>query len=291
MSHATGTPPARICLITGANRGIGKEVALGLAQTGAQVIMVCRNAERGRAAQAEIQAESGNPQVDLLVADLSSQASIRQLAETVQSQYSHLHVLINNAGVEQYERKLTVDGLETTFAINHLAYFLLTNLLLDQLTSSTPARIINVASLVHKWGTIDFDDLQAERHFTTDKAYYQSKLANVLFTYELARRLGGAGVTVNAFNPGMTATDFAANRGGFGGFMAKAWRPFMNSAEQSAANIVYLATAPEIAGVSGQYFTNRKALQSSKTSYDEALAHRLWGVSAELVNLPPDTGS
>jgi NAD(P)-dependent dehydrogenase (short-subunit alcohol dehydrogenase family) len=274
-----------ICLVTGANRGIGKEVALGLAKQGAHIVMVCRNAEHGAAAQQDIQQQTNNTQVDLLLADLASQDSVRGLAATVQSRYARLHVLINNAGLALTVRTVSLDGIEMTLAVNHLAGFLLTNLLLDLIKRSAPARIINVASVVHQWGTLHFDNLQFEHGYDIDKAYYQSKLANVLFTYELHRRLGKAGVTVNSFDPRMTATDFAKDRKGFAGFMAKVWKPFMNSSRTSGANIVHLATSPAFAGVSGQYVVSRKAIRSSSASYDESTARRLWDVSAALVKL------
>ncbi|NJL54323.1 SDR family oxidoreductase [bacterium] len=275
----------QVCLVTGANRGIGKEVALGLAKQGAHVVMVCRNGQQGVAAQQDIQRLANNLHVDLLLADLSSQASVRQLVDTVQSRYTCLHVLINNAGLMLSERAVSVDGLEMTLAVNHLAGFLLTTLLLDLLKRSAPARIINVTSVVHQWGSIHFDDLQLEQGYDIDKAYYQSKLANVLFTYELSRRLGTVGITVNSFDPRMTATDFAKDRKGFAGFIAKVWKPFMNSAETSGQNIVHLATSPEFAGVSGQYVVNRKAVKSSSASYDEQAARQLWDMSAALVRL------
>jgi NAD(P)-dependent dehydrogenase (short-subunit alcohol dehydrogenase family) len=281
----TNTMNNQTCLVTGANRGIGREVALGLAKQGMHVIMVCRNAQQGVAAQQDIQRLANNPHVDLLVADLSSQTSVRQLADNVQSRYTRLHVLINNAGLALSARAVSVDGLEMTLAVNHLAGFLLTNLLLDLMKRSAPARIINVASVVHQWGSIHFDDLQLEQGYEIDKAYYQSKLANVLFSYELNRRLGAVGVTVNSFDPRMTATDFAKDRKGFAGFMAKVWKPFMNSAETSGANIVHLATSPAFASVSGQYVVNRKAVKSSSASYDEQAARRLWDMSAALVKL------
>jgi NAD(P)-dependent dehydrogenase (short-subunit alcohol dehydrogenase family) len=272
----------KICLITGANRGIGRAAALGLAKLGATVVLVCRDAGRGRQARDEIRAESGNPAVDLLVADLASQRAIRHLAAEFKTRYSELHVLINNAGLTKRERVLTEDGLEMTFAVNHLAPFLLTNLLLDRLQASAPARIINVSSMVHKWGAIDFDDLQGESGYDMDKAYNQSKLANVLFTYELARRLEGTGVTANSMEPGMTATDFGREYTGFKAFMTRLWRVFMKSPEEAAKTIIYLASAPELAGVSGQYFVDERPVKSSKATYDEALAARLWAVSAAL---------
>lgn len=190
----------KICLITGANSGIGKATALGLARMGAIVVLVCRDESRGKAAMTEIKAESRNEAVDLILADLSSQASISQLVADFNGRYQQLHVLIDNAGVAKAKRTLTVDSIETTFAVNHLAPFLLTNLLLDVLKASVPSRIVNVSSMVHRWGEIDFDDFQGEIRYNMDKAYNQSKLANVLFTYELARRLEGTGVTVNALN-------------------------------------------------------------------------------------------
>lgn len=275
----------RICLITGANRGIGKATALGLANMGATVVMVSRNPERGEMARAEIRQESGNTAVDLLVADLASQASIRQLAADFKSRYQHLHVLINNAGLTKKERTLTEDGLEMTLAVNHLAPFLITNLLLQVLKTSAPARIVNVSSMVHKWGVINFDDLQGERDYDMDKAYNQSKLANLLFTYELARRLEGTEVTVNSLHPGMVVTDFGREYTGFKAFMNRLWRVFMKSPAEGAETSVYLASSPEVAGVSGKHFADKKPVASSKATYDVALAGRLWDVSEALTQL------
>ena len=275
----------KICLVTGANRGIGKAIALGLAQRGATVILVCRDRERGEAARQEIRSDSGNPAVHVMLADLASLASVRELAVSFRKNYQHLHVLINNAGVTKVQRTLTVDGYETTFAVNHLAPFLLTNLLNEALQASAPARIVNVSSLVHKWGKMDFDDLQGETRYDMDKAYNQSKLANVLFTYELARRLAGKGVSVNSMEPGMTATDFGREYTGFKGFMNRAWRPFMVTPEQAAETAIYLATSPEVAGVSGQHFVKSRAVKSSAASYDQDVARRLWAVSEKLCGL------
>lgn len=275
----------KICLVTGANRGIGKAIALGLAQRGATVIIVCRDRERGEAAQQEIRSDSGNPAIHLMLADLASLASVRELAVSVKKSYQHLHVLINNAGVAKLQRTLTVDEYETTFAVNHLAPFLLTHVLLDVLQASAPARIVNVSSLVHKWGKIDFDDLQGETRYDMDKAYNQSKLANVLFTYELARWLAGSGVSVNSMEPGMTATDFGREYTGFKGFMNRAWRPFMVTPEQAAETAIYLATSPEVADVSGLHFVKSRAVRSSKASYDQDVARRLWEATATLSGL------
>ncbi len=196
----------KVCLLTGATAGIGKATALGLAQMGATVVMVSRDRARGEAAQAEIKTKSGNAAVDLLLADLSAQQSIRQLAENFQQRYTQLHVLINNAGLFMLRRRTTVDGLEMTFAVDYLAPFLLTNLLLDVLKASAPARIVNVSSNSHEAGYIKLDDLQAEHNYRSMRAYGQAKLAVVLFTYELARRLQGTGVTANCLHPGFVAT-------------------------------------------------------------------------------------
>jgi NAD(P)-dependent dehydrogenase (short-subunit alcohol dehydrogenase family) len=285
IEHETDGMAGRICMVTGANRGIGRAIALGLAKMGATVVMVCRHPERGEAAQAEIQAISGNPDVDLLIADLASLTSIRQMADAFKNRYQHLHVLINNAGVTKKKGTLTDEGLEMTFAVNHLGPFLLTHLLLDVLKASAPARIINVSSMVHKWGKIDFEDLQGERQYGMDKAYNQSKLANVLFTYELARRLEGTGVTVNSLHPGMVVTDFGREYTGFKGVMSRLWQVFMKSPEEGAETPIYLASSPEVKGISGKYYVNMKAVRSSKATYDVDLARRLWQVSAALAQL------
>ncbi len=278
----------KVCMITGANSGIGKATALGLVKMGTTVVMVCRNRNRGEAAMDEIKAQSGNESVELMIADLASQKSIRQLVKDFTDKYQQLHVLINNAGVAKANRTLTVDGIETTFAINYLAPFLLTNLLLDALKASTPARIVNVSSMVHKWGAIDFDNLQGEKRYDMDKAYNQSKLAIVLFTYELARRLQGTGVTVNSLEPGLVATDFGREYTGFKRLMTtKIWRPFVKSPEKGAETSIYLASSLEVEGITGKHFTNKKATKSSKRSHDESVWQRLWQVSEELTELNP----
>jgi len=278
----------KVCMITGANSGIGKATALGLVKMGTTVVMVCRNRNRGEAAMDEIKAQSGNESVELMIADLASQKSIRQLVKDFTDKYQQLHVLINNAGVAKANRTLTVDGIETTFAINYLAPFLLTNLLLDALKASTPARIVNVSSMVHKWGAIDFDNLQGEKRYDMDKAYNQSKLAIVLFTYELARRLQGTGVTVNSLEPGLVATNFGREYTGFKRLMTtKIWRSFVKSPEKGAETSIYLASSLEVEGITGKHFTNKKATKSSKRSHDESVWQRLWQVSEELTELNP----
>lgn len=273
-------------MITGANSGIGKATAVGLAKMGVTIVMVCRNRKRGESALVQVKANSSNESIYLILADLSSQEEIRKLADEFKNRYQQLHILINNAGVAKANRTLTVDGIETTFAVNHLAPFLLTNLLLDVLKAGTPARIVNVSSLVHKWGKIDLDDLQGKRRYNMDKAYNQSKLANVLFTYELARRLEGTGVTINALEPGMVATNFSREYTGFKGLMAKKlYRPFMKTPQQGAETSVYLASRPEVEGITGKYFKRNAQVKSSKESYDLTIAQRLWVISAELTKL------
>ena len=276
----------KVCLVTGANRGIGKATALGLALRGATVIIHCRNRQLGETAQEEIVAGTGNGAIEVMVADLASLEAVRRLAEAVKRRHATLHVLVNNAGLAKRRHTLTEDGLETTFAVNHLAPFLLTNLLLDTIKGSAPARIVNVASMVHRWGRINFDDLMGQRHYSMGRAYNQSKLANVLFTYELARRLEGSDVTVNCVHPGMVVSDLGREYTGFMGLMAnKYWRPFMRSPEKGADTVIYLASSLDVEGVTGKYFANRRAVKSSKTSHDPALAQRLWEVSERLTGL------
>jgi retinol dehydrogenase-14 len=275
----------KVCLITGGNSGIGKATALGLANMGATVVIVSRDRSRGEAAVTEIKERSGNESVELMLADLSSQKSIHKLAKDFASKYQYLHVLINNAGVFVSKRTVTVDGIETTLAVNHLAYFLLTNLLLEVLKASAPARIINVSSGAQSGGTINFNDLQGEREYSGTRAYSQSKLANVLFTYELARRLQGTGVTANCLHPGAVRTNFGRGSSGFFGFMVKALRPFMIGSEKGAETSIYLASSLEVEGISGKYFVKKAETESSKESYDEEIAQRLWQVSADLTNI------
>jgi NAD(P)-dependent dehydrogenase (short-subunit alcohol dehydrogenase family) len=275
-----------ICLITGATSGIGKATAMGLANMGASVVMVGRDRGRGEAAMAEIKEMSGNASVDLMLADVSSQEEIRRLADEFKEAYPRLDVLINNAGVIRSKRITTADGIEMTFAVNHLAYFLFTNLLLDVLKASAPSRIVNVSSGDHSNATIDFDDLQGENGYKGAKAYSQSKLATVLFTYELARRLEGTGVTANCLHPGVVGTNLGSGVSGVFGFMVRALTPLMLSPEKGAETSIYLASSPEVESLSGRYFVKKAEARSSDVSYDERLARRLWEVSAELTNLP-----
>jgi len=277
----------KICIVTGANSGIGKATALGLAQMGATIVMVCRNQVKGEEAQNEVKEKSGNDAVDLMLADLSSQESIRQLAENLQQHYQQLHMLINNAGVANLTRRETVDGLEMTFAVNYLAPFLLTNLLLDKLKASAPARIVNVSSESHQSGYIKMDDLELEKGYRLMRAYGQSKLALVLFTYELARRLQGTGVTANCLHPGFVATNIGQNGvGSVGRSIVKLIFSRLGiSPEEGAKTSIYLASSPEIEGVTGKYFVKSIPVRSAPISYDETLQRQLWEESAKLVNL------
>jgi retinol dehydrogenase 14 len=275
------------CLVTGATSGIGKATAAGLARLGAGVVLVARDPARGQAAVAELQGATGNPRVELLMADLSSQASIRQAAEAYRRGHDRLDVLVNNAGGQWANRHTTEDGLELTFALNHLAYFLLTNLLLDPLKAGAPARVVNVTSSAQAFGDIHLDDLQFKRRrYRGQAAYNQSKLANVLFTYELARRLEGGGVTVNCGVPGVTRTNFGRDdSGAVMRLLTPLGRPFMRSPEQGADTFVWLASSPEVEGATGGYYARRRARRSSRRSYDTELAGRLWRVSEELTGL------
>src|SRR5256885_2240854 len=277
----------KICMVTGANSGIGKATALALAQMGATVVMVCRDRARGEEARSEITTTSRTNAVDLLQADLSSQQSIHQLVETFQQHYTHLHVLLNNAGATfPGRRRETVDGLEMTFAVNYLAPFLLTNLLLDVLKASAPARIVNVSSNSHKSGSIQMDDLQAEKLYRPMRTYPQSKLAVVLFTYELARRLQGTGVTANCLHPGFVATNFAQSDAGPAvRLLVKLIGSFGASPQEGAKTSIYLASSPKVEGVTGKYFVKSIPRRSTAISYDESLQRQLWEQSAKLVNV------
>jgi len=277
----------KVCLVTGGSSGIGKATALGLANMGATVIVVGRDRSRGEAAVTEIKQKSNNDAVDLMLADLSSQASIRRLAEEdFKDRYEQLHVLINNAGVFTSKHTVTLDGIETTFAVNHLAPFLLTNLLLDVLKASAPTRIINITSSGERSGTINFDNLQGESRYSGFRAYNQSKLAMILFTYELARKLEGTGVTVNCVHPGVVVTNLGRGSSGAFGLLLRLMRPFFSSPEKGAETPIYLASSLEVEGVSGKYFAKKAEAKSSELSYDAATARRLWQVSAELTKLP-----
>lgn len=278
----------KTCLITGTSSGIGKATALGLAKMGATVVMVCRDRGRGEAARDEIRAKSGNSMVDLLLGDLSSQGEIQRLAQEYKARYPYLHVLINNAGVAPVKRSVTADGIETTLAVNYLAPFLLTNLLLDVLKAGAPARVVNVAGDFHRKATIQFDDLMSETNYNGIRANNQAKLALILFTYEVARRSAGSKVTANCLHPGAVATDAPLkdpDLSPFARFMYSLVKPFFLSPEKGAETSIFLASSPEVEGVTGKYFIKKAAVASSPESYDEEIARRLWDTSAKLTGL------
>jgi len=272
----------KTCIVTGASAGIGQAIAQGLAARGAHVVLVCRSRARAEATQLAMRTATGNAAIDIALADLSSQAAIRHLAQELLRRYPRIHALINNAGVVNMSRTVTVDGIETVFAVNHLAYFLLTQLLLPRLVESAPARIVNVASDAHHWDTLDFDDLQNHRRYRGLKVYGQSKLCNLLFTRELARRIAGTGVTVNSLHPGGVATGLGSNNGWWAVLIAKVLKPFLRTADQGADTAIYLTAAPEVANVSGRYFYNRREHRPSRAAQDDEAALRLWQVSEQL---------
>lgn len=285
MTRTNESMARRTCMITGASSGIGRATALALARLGADLVLVCRDRGRADETVAEIRAENGQAKVEVMLADLSSQQAIRQLVRDYLATERPLHVLVNNAGVVNLHRTVTVDGIETVFAVNHLAYFLLTNLLLDRIKASAPARIVNVASDAHRFGVMNFDDLGGARSYRTMRIYGQSKLANILFTYELARRLEGTRVAVNCLHPGAVATGLGKNNGGWAKVVIGMLRPLFRTPDSGAATSIYLASSPEIEGVNGKYFSNCKEARSSKASYDATAARRLWEVSVQMTGL------
>jgi retinol dehydrogenase 12 len=265
----------KVCLVTGATDGIGRVTVRRLAEMGAIVIGVGRNPAKIKAVLDEVGATSGS--LEFLTADLSSLAQVRALADEFTSKYDSLHVLVNNAGALFTNRRETVDGIEMTFALNHLSYFLLTDLLLDMIKARPPARIINVSSSAHQGSTIDFNDIEHQRNYSAWGAYGDSKLANILFTYELARRLQGTDVTVNAVHPGFVNTNFQRAAG-------LDMRGTLTS-EEGADTQIWLATSDEVEDITGKYFVRRQETQSSPASHDTAAARRLWDVSAQMVGV------
>jgi retinol dehydrogenase 12 len=288
MKNTIPDMQGKVCLITGATNGIGRVTAEVLARSRARVVIVGRDAQRTESAVADIRQRTGSEQVEYLVGDLSIQAQVRQIAQNFRRKYDRLDVLINNAGGIFMQRKLSADGIEMTFALNHLAYFYLTHELLDLLKRSAPARIVNVSSAAHVGGRIQFDDLANPRTFRGWKAYSQSKLANVLFTYELSRRLAGTGVTANVLHPGFVATNFGRSNGGLFNLIFRLSHLVAVSPEKGAETILYLAASPEVEGVTGKYFDQCKEVRSSAASYDLQTAQRLWAVSLEMTGLAKD---
>lgn len=275
----------RVCLVTGANSGIGFEVARQLAGLGAAVTMLCRDRERGEAARAAILEAVDGASVELLLADMSSLEQVRDAARQFRAGHDRLDVLVNNAGAVFPKRLITDGGVEQTFAVNHLGYFALTAELLDLVEVSTPARIVNVSSIAHRRGRIDFDDLAFTEGWSTMNAYRRSKLANVLFSYELARRLEGRGVTVNAIHPGIVATNFGSGVRWIR-WLTRPVQRLMTQADEAGAAVARLATSPALEGVTGRYFNKWDEERSSELSHDRAVQRRLWEVSAALVAAP-----
>jgi len=274
----------KICLVTGSTSGMGKVTARELANRGATVVLAGRNREKGEATQAEIRRETGNENVDLLIADLSLLQDVRRLAAEFQQKYRYVHVLVNNAGAIYSSREVTSEGLEATFVVNYLAPLLLAELLVETLKASAPARVVNVSSEVHRIGTIAFDNLQGEKRYATMSNYGQAKLAVILSTYELARCLEGTGVTVNVMSPGQMSSDnFNAGATGLLALVTKLTKPFVMTVEKGAQTEIYLATSFQVEGVTGKCFANSQEKKSSKRSYDQALGQRLWQVSEQLV--------
>lgn len=274
---------SRVALVTGSTSGIGRETAKGLSERGMSVILHGRNRERGKKALQEIKEETGNDSLELMLADFSSFNEIRDFARTFKKRYERLDILINNAGIWLSKRRLNEDGIELTFAVNHLSHFLLTNLLLDLLDESAPSRIINVSSEVHEGATIDFDHLTGEEGPGGYGAYKQSKIANILFTYELDDRLQGTGITVNCLHPGGVRSRLGRDHR----FLGVLWKylPTLKSPKKGAETSIYLATSNKVKDVTGKYFVNKNPRRSSPESYDEKTQKRLWEISSDLTGL------
>lgn len=276
----------RVCAITGASSGLGYETALALAHSGATVALLCRSEERGAQARERIAARTGNQDLHVVHCDHASLDTVRAAAATLLERFDALHVLVNNAGLIVNQRRITVDGIEETFQVNHLSAFLLTDLLRARLQASAPARVITVSSLAHRAGALDFADLQSLRCYDGWSVYARSKLANVLFTYELARRLDGSGVTANAVHPGIVRSGFGRNNG----LVMRAFMtltqlpPLAVSPRRGARTQVWLASSPDVAGVSGRYFARRRARGSSRSSHDRDAQRRLWEASEQLLS-------
>jgi NAD(P)-dependent dehydrogenase (short-subunit alcohol dehydrogenase family) len=281
VADERGRMAGRVCVVTGASAGIGRATALALARMGARVGMVSRSRERGEAARAEVARGSGGAAVDLFLADLSSQAEVRRLAAEIRGRYGRLDVLVNNAAVYSRRRTLSPDGIEMQLAVNHLAPFLLTGLLLDLLERSAPARVVTVSSEAHRGMPLEWDNLLGERRYRGLRAYRTSKLANLLFTRELARRTAGTGIVANAAHPGVVGTELL-----FGGWgPLRLFRRFMRTPEEGARVVVRLASAPELEGVTGRYFRDEGEILPSAAALDDDAARRLWRISEELTGM------
>lgn len=279
----------RTCVITGATSGIGKATARGLQALGARLVLVCRDRAKGEATAEEVAREAGGRTPEVVRADLASQAEVRRAAGELLARLPQIHVLVNNAGVVNLRRELSPDGIEMTWAVNHLAYFLLTGLLLERIVASPRARIVSVASDAHRFaprGGIRFDDPGFERGYRAMRVYGHSKLANILMTRELARRLAGTGATANCLHPGAVSTGLGTNNGWLAKLVVPAIRPFLRTPERGAATSVFLASSPAVEGVSGRYYRDCREARVSEAARDDAAARRLWQLSAEAVGLP-----
>ena len=285
MERTNGSMSGKVVLITGGTSGIGKAAAVELALMGAEVVVTGRNKERGREAVEEIKARSGSDAVSLLLADLTVQAEVRELAEEFRRNHDRLDVLVNNAGVVNQKRSETPDGMESTLASNHLAPFLLTELLLDLLKESAPSRVVTTASEAERWGRLDFDDLQSRKRYGAFPVYGMTKLANIMFTIDLAERLEGTGVTANCFHPGAVSTNFGSGNGGISSILFRAFKPFMRSPEKGADTLVYLASSPDVEGMTGKYLSDRKLITAKSIAYDAEARRKLWEASEELTGL------
>ncbi|TFF91581.1 SDR family oxidoreductase [Candidatus Thorarchaeota archaeon] len=275
----------RVTIVTGSNSGIGRETALGLAQMGATVVMAVRNREAGEKARREIIEESGNENIEILVADLSSMTEVKQLASEFKQNHDKLHVLVNNAGAIISKRTVTVDGFELTFALNHLAPVLLIHELLDVLAEGAPSRVVNVSSGAHAFGKIDFENLQNEK-YSSMRAYGSAKLMNIMATYTLSKKLEGSGITVNVLHPGFVRTNFGKKDAGFGQrAVLRLAGIFAKTPAEGAETSIYLASSPEVDGVSGKYFADSKMKKSSKISYNEEIQEKLWAETLDLLGL------
>lgn len=280
-----GPLAGRTCVVTGATSGIGRETARGLAKLGAEVVVVGRSREKAEATVRELRESTGNDRLSFALADFASQKETRALAAELLAKHSKIHVLVNNAGVIETRRRLTPDGIESVFGVNHLGYFLLTNLLLDRLRESAPARIVNVASDAHRWATLDWDNLQGEKGWSFSRQYGLSKLANILFTAELARRLEGSGVTANSLHPGAVGTNFATNNGLLARVVMALGRPLLRTPEKGADTALWLASSPEVEGRTGEYWYDRKPHRPARICADRDAQSRLWAQSEKLTGL------
>lgn len=273
----------KVCLVTGATGGIGLLTAQALAQMGGTVVVVSRSAQKCADTVSRLKIATANPNVDYIAGDLSVMSQVKQVADQFLQRYDRLDVLVNNAGAVFSSRQVSADGYEMTMALNHLSYFYLTHLLQDRLLKSAPARIVNVSSDAHRGGSINFDDLMSEQKYSSFGVYSMSKLANILFTNELARRLEDTGVTANSLHPGFVASNFGKSNGGIWGIFMPVIQLFAISPAKGAETSIYLASSPEVEGVTGQYFNKKKAVKAADAAYDQAAQKRLWDVSDELV--------